>query len=123
MFKVAIPILGVSSSLSAEAFYCGKLGFRRAYAYRPNPERTDPCYMGVVRDGAHIVLSSFDGDGPPGSRNVQIYVDNLVEVRDEFRSTGVELPADILDQTWGNLEINLRDPDGNRIAIAQDKGE
>ena len=49
MFKVALPILGVSSSEAAEEFYCGKLGFQRIYAYRPNPKTLDPCYMGVVR--------------------------------------------------------------------------
>jgi catechol 2,3-dioxygenase-like lactoylglutathione lyase family enzyme len=121
VFKIAIPILGVSSSLAAEQFYVGKLGFRRAYAYRPAPEQSDPCYLGVIRDGAHIVLSSFESDGPPGARNVQIYVDDILQVRDEFRAAGVELQGDVLDQTWGNVEINLKDPDGNRIVVAQDK--
>ncbi|MET0411914.1 MAG: hypothetical protein ABW217_11495 [Polyangiaceae bacterium] len=55
MFKIALPILGVTSSLAAEAFWCGKLG-------------------------------------------------------------------DLLDQDWGNLEINLVDQDGNRIVISQSKG-
>ena len=58
MFKVALPILGVSSSEAAEEFYCGKLGFQRIYAYRPSATALDPCYMGVVRDEAHI-----DGEG------------------------------------------------------------
>ena len=52
MFKVALPILGVSSSEASEKFYCGKLGFRRVYAWRPHPTKLDPCYMGVVRDAS-----------------------------------------------------------------------
>ena len=121
MFRIAIPILGVSNSLVAEKFYCEQLRFRRKYAYRPNPEKLDPCWMGVVRDGAHIVLSSFQSDGPPGSRNVQIYVDDVVALQREFKEAGVASVGEVLDQTWGNLEINLVDPDGNRLNFAQDK--
>ena len=121
MFKVAIPILGVSQSLVAEQFYREKLGFRRAYAYRPDPALADPCYMGLVRDGAHLVISSFGGDGPAGSRSVQIYVDDILGTRDELVAAGVALDGDVMDQTWGNLEINLRDPDGNLLVLAEDK--
>src|SRR5690348_14672102 len=65
MLKIAVPILGVTNSAVSEKFYCGQLGFRRAYAHRPDPAKHDPCYMGVVRDGAHIVLSSFAGMDHP----------------------------------------------------------
>jgi uncharacterized glyoxalase superfamily protein PhnB len=123
MFKIALPILGVTSSRAAEAFWCDKLGFRRKYAYRPNPEKSDPCYMGVVRDGAHIVLSSFGNDGPPGARNVQIYVEDIRAVRSELVAAGVDVGGELLDQDWGNLELNLVDQDGNRIVVSQSKGE
>lgn len=122
MFRVAVPVLGVSSSLDAEAFYCDKLGFRRIYAYRPKQGSAEPGYVGVARDGAQVALSSFPGDGPPGGRVIQIYVDDVRAVRDELVQAGVKLEGDVMDQTWGNLEINLVDPDGNRIVIAQDKG-
>ena len=122
MFRQAVPILGVANTAVAEDFYCGHLGFRRAYAYRPDPEKVDPCYMGLVRDAAHLVVSSFGGDGPPGSRNVQIYVDDVAAIFEEFKGEGVSLLGEILDQTWGNLEFSLDDPDGNRLIIAQDRG-
>jgi catechol 2,3-dioxygenase-like lactoylglutathione lyase family enzyme len=103
MLKIAIPILGVESSDVAESFYCEKLGFRQAYAYRQDSKQRDPCWMGVVRDGAHIVLSSFPGDGPPGNRTVQIYVDDAASLQEEFREAGAAGPEGLLDQTWGNL--------------------
>ena len=34
MFKLAIPVLHVSNSATAEEFYCRRLGFRRDFAYR-----------------------------------------------------------------------------------------
>ena len=122
MFKIALPILGISDSAVAEKFYCGQLGFRRVHAYRPNPARQDPCWMVVVRDGARLVLSSFQGDGPPGTRGVQIYVEDAAALRREFLEAGVQGVGEILDQTWGNLEFNLKDPDGNGLGFAQEKG-
>ena len=121
MFRIAVPILGVASSEDAEAFYCGKLGFRKIYAYRPDPEKVDPCYMGIQRDDAHIVVSSFPGDGPPGTRGVQIYVDDVKAVYSEFKQNGAPVDGDIQDQDWGNLEIGLQDPDGNGLTISQSK--
>jgi catechol 2,3-dioxygenase-like lactoylglutathione lyase family enzyme len=121
MFKIALPILGISDSAATERFYCGRLGFRLAHAYRPDPRRQDPCWMVVVRDGARLVLSSFQGDGPPGSRNVQIYVDDAAALRRELLEAGVTGVGEILDQTWGNLEFGVIDPDGNRIGFAQEK--
>lgn len=120
MFKLAVPILGVSKSEQAEAFYCGKLGFRRKFAYRPALERADPCYMGIVRDVAHLVISSFDPDGPPGTRTAQIFVDDVAALRDELIRAGVTV-SEIVDQEWGNLEMGVTDPDGNRIGFSQVK--
>jgi catechol 2,3-dioxygenase-like lactoylglutathione lyase family enzyme len=122
MFKLAVPILGVSKSQQAEAFYCGKLGFRREFAWRPAPDQADPCYMGIVRDTAHMVISSFPPDGPPGTRTVQIFVEDVAALRDELIRAGVDSVSEILDQDWGNLEMGIADPDGNRIGFSQVKG-
>ena len=121
-FKIALPILAVKSSDAAEDFYGGKLGFRTAYAYRPKPEQRDPCWLGVVRDGAHVVLSSFSGDGTPGSRSLQIYVENVGAVQRELRAAGVACGDELMDQDYGNLEFQVRDPDGNQLIFAQEQG-
>jgi len=110
MFKIALPILGVTSSVVAEKFYCEKLGFRRAYAYRPNPQELDPCWLGVIRDGAHLVLSSFAGDGPPGTRNVQLLVDDVAALQQEFTKAGVDCGGEIQDQSWGTSGVQRRRP-------------
>lgn len=120
MFQIALPILGVSQSAVAEDFYCGRLGFRRAYVHRPNPQKADPCWMGIVRGGAQLVLSSFEGDGPPGSRGTQILIEDAAGIQREFRNAGVAC-GEIVDENWGHLEFNVDDPDGNRLNFAQDK--
>jgi uncharacterized glyoxalase superfamily protein PhnB len=119
MFRRAVPILGVSKSAEAEAFYCIKLGFRREFAYRPAPDRLDPCYMGIGRDDAHMVISSFPPDGPPGSRTVQIFVENVAALREELAGAGVAPLTAIVDQEWGTLDLGIRDPDGNGITFSQ----
>lgn len=79
MFKHAVPILGASSSVAAEAFYCGKLGFERVYAYRPAPDQRNTCWMGLSRDGAHFVIPSFRNI-PAGKQSVQIYVEDVASL-------------------------------------------
>ena len=34
MLKLAVPLIHVSNSATAEEFYCGRLGFRREFAHR-----------------------------------------------------------------------------------------
>ena len=114
MFKLAIPVLHVSRSVAAEEFYCTRLGFRRHFAFRPDPTRPDPCYMGLSRDGASLHLSSFSGDGASGGV-VFIVVDDVDALHGELSGKGVRIDMAPTDQTWGNREMYVRDPDNNSI--------
>jgi hypothetical protein len=66
VFQLAIPALHVSSTAAAEQFYCRQLGFRKQFAYRPDPAAADPCYLGLTRDAARLHVSSFPGDAVAG---------------------------------------------------------
>jgi hypothetical protein len=47
LLKSAIPVFRVSRSEAAEAFYCGRLGFRREFTHRPDTLcRTTPARPG-----------------------------------------------------------------------------
>ena len=66
MFKLAIPVLHVSSSVAAEKFYCDCLGFRQKFAYRPfggpdlNPTRHEmPLICGVESARGYAPRSVF----------------------------------------------------------------
>jgi uncharacterized glyoxalase superfamily protein PhnB len=112
MIKVATPVLHVSNAAAAEEFYCDKLGFCLEFAHRGDESLSDPCYMGISRDGVWIHLSSFSGDGVSGGV-VNLLVDNVDAYHAEFVSKGVAIHLEPVDQTWGTREMYVKDPDGN----------
>ena len=118
MFKLAIPVMHVCSSVAAEEFYCKRLGFRLEFAYRIDESKPDPCYMGLVRDDAWLHLSSFSGDGVSGSC-VYVLVDDVDGLHDELLQRSVRIDLEPTDQTWGNREMYVRDPDGNAIRFVR----
>jgi catechol 2,3-dioxygenase-like lactoylglutathione lyase family enzyme len=113
MFKLAIPVLHVSSSAAAEEFYCNHLGFRQEFAYRPFGS-PDPCYMAVARDDARLHLSSFSGDGVSGGV-VYLLVDDVDGLHEELLRKNVRIDTGPIDQDWGNREMYVKDADGNSI--------
>ena len=118
MFKLAVPVLHVGSSATAEKFYCDDLGFERAFAYRIDETRADPCYMGLTRDDAWLHVSSFSGDGVSGTC-VYLLVDDVDVLHEELARRGVAIAMPPTDQTWGNREMYVRDPDGNQVRFIQ----
>lgn len=114
MIKVAIPLLHVSNAASAVEFYCGKLGFRLEFAHRGDGTKTDPCYMGVSRDGVWMHLSSFSGDGIAGGV-VNLIVEDVDALHAGFVEKGVRIAVEPVDQTWGSREMYVRDGDENCV--------
>ena len=120
MFKFAIPVLHVVSSVGAEEFYCNRLGFRRDFAYRPFGG-LDPCYMGLVRDAVELHVSSFPGDGGP--RGVAfLLVEDLDGLHAELTAKDVVISLPPTEQSWGNREMYIDDPDGNSLRFVQARG-
>jgi catechol 2,3-dioxygenase-like lactoylglutathione lyase family enzyme len=120
MFKFAIPVLHAASSAAAEEFYCGRLGFTQAFAYRPFGG-ADPCYMGLTRDNVEVHVSSFSGDGVAGGV-VFLGVEDLDALHKELKAKGVVIDLEPTDQSWGNREMYVHDPDGNSIRFVQSGG-
>jgi catechol 2,3-dioxygenase-like lactoylglutathione lyase family enzyme len=112
--KLAIPVLHVSRAAAAQEFYCGKLGFKLEFARRADETMADPCYMGISRDGVWIHLSSFSGDGVGGGV-VNLVVDSVDALHDEFVAKGVAIAVGPVDQTWGTREMYVKDADGNSL--------
>jgi catechol 2,3-dioxygenase-like lactoylglutathione lyase family enzyme len=111
-------VLHVASAARAEAFCCDRLGFEKGFAYRLDPARADPCYLGLVRDQARLHVSSFAGDSVAGAA-VYLLVDDVDRLHEELRANGVAIELEPTDQTWGNREMYVRDPDGNCIRFIE----
>ena len=121
MFNLAIPVLYVRSAAAAEEFYCGQLGFRRDFAYRVDYAWADPCYMGVTRDGVELHLSSFPWDAVAGGA-VFLLVKDAEALHAEVVAKGVAIRLPPTDQSWGNREMYVSDPDGNSIRFVHGNG-
>ena len=117
----AIPVLHVSDARAAEKFYCEGLGFQQRFAWRPDEGKADPCYMGLVRDGVLLHVSSFIGDGVAGGV-ANFYVDDLEALHDEFRQRGVPIQVEPTNQDWGTREMYVEDPDGNSLRFVLSRG-
>jgi uncharacterized glyoxalase superfamily protein PhnB len=114
LFKLAIPLLHVSNSAVTEEFYCNRLGFRREFAHRFDDTKSDPCYMGLMRDGVWLHVSSFSGDGVSGGV-VNLLVEDVDALHEELVAKGVRIDTGPVDQTWGTREMYVKDADGNSI--------
>jgi len=121
MFKFAIPVLHVSAAAVAEEFYCKRLGFTPVFAYRVNDRQPDPCYMGLERDNVEVHVSSFSGDGVAGGV-VFIGVEDVDQLHKELKDKGVTIDLEPTDQSWGNREMYVTDPDGNSIRFVHRGG-
>ncbi|GAB2871472.1 glyoxalase superfamily protein [Streptomyces mayteni] len=105
MEEKVIPILRVADAAAAVAWY-RRLGFVQQWEHRFEPGF--PVFTEVARGGVRLFLSEHEGDARPDTL-VYLRVRDVDTVAAEF---GVEPEA----APWGR-EIELRDPDGNRLRI------
>jgi catechol 2,3-dioxygenase-like lactoylglutathione lyase family enzyme len=117
----AVPLLRVTWMGRALDFYRGKLGFVVRSEYRGDPERADPAYVVLGHGDIHIHLSSFPGDGQTGAR-LMVFVRNIDDLHADLRARGVEIELEPTDQTWGNREMYVFDPDANQLRFTQPVG-
>lgn len=102
-----IPILRVADAAASVAWY-RRLGFAQVFEHRFDPGF--PAYVGIRREGAQLHLSEHDGDARPDTL-VYLWVDAIAPIAAEFDAALSEAP-------WA-LEVELTDPDGNRLRIGQ----
>jgi len=120
MLRSAIPVIHVADAAAAEAFYCQKLGFTVVSSWRADPQRANPAYLTIERDGVRLHVTSFK-DGTVGiwTSNVYVFVDDVNRLFDELTSRGVVAVSRPVDQSWGTREFGVRDADRNVISFGQ----
>jgi len=107
MTEQIIPIFRVADAEAAFSWYT-RLGFERDFEHRFEPGL--PLYLGIRRGDVRIHLSEHVGDAKPGSL-AYVWVEDVDAVAAEFGVT-------VHSEPWAR-EIQLRDPDGNRLRIGQ----
>jgi uncharacterized glyoxalase superfamily protein PhnB len=117
MITSAIPVIAISDSVRSEDYYCRVLGFNKMFAYRPDPAKSDPCYLGVSRDGVCLHLHSFKPERA-GMTDAFLWVAEVDELHAELTDRGAVVHMAPTDQTWGTREVGIRDPDGNVLVFA-----
>jgi catechol 2,3-dioxygenase-like lactoylglutathione lyase family enzyme len=106
MDEEVIPILRVANAATAVGWY-ERLGFAKEWEHRFEPDM--PAFVSIARGRARLFLSEHQGDARPDTL-VYLVVGNIDAVVAEFG-----LPED--EPPYG-CEIELRDPDGNRLRIS-----
>lgn len=106
MDEEAIPILHVKDAAVAVAWY-GRLGFTQQWEHRFEPGF--PAFVEVARGRVRLFLSEHKGDARPDTL-VYLRVRDVDAIADEFGAQAEDAP-------WAAREIELRDPDGNRLRV------
>lgn len=105
MDEEVIPILRVEDAAAAVAWYA-RLGFTEQWEHRFEPGF--PAFVEVARGGVRLFLSEHQGDARPDTL-IYLRVRDVETIASEFGVQVEEAP-------WAR-EIELRDPDGNRLRI------
>ncbi len=104
-----IPILRVQDGVRATEWYA-RLGFVKEGEHRFGPGYT--AFITVARGRVKLFLSEHEGDARP---DTLIYL----RVRD-IEPIAAEFGAVVEDAPWAR-EIELKDPDSNRLRIGQSR--
>ena len=104
-----VPILHVKNAHKTATWY-ERLGFEVEGEHQFAPGL--PYYLFLAGGQIHLHLSEHQGDARPGTL-LYFYVNEVAQIAAEFG-------AEIIDQPWAR-EVQLTDPDGNRLRIGERK--
>lgn len=111
-FHVPIPVLRIFEEAKALEFYVEFLGFTVDWK---NGGGATPLYTQVSLGECRLQLSEHFGDGTPGSL-VKVRVSGLDEYQRDLLAKQYRHSRPSIDvQTWGEREMSIPDPFGNRI--------
>ncbi len=115
------PILFVRDVTAAARFYAGVLGFKVDFLHGE-----PPFYGAVSRDGVVLHLRHVDQPNfaELAAREESLILatiesDDVRALATEFETAGADLVQPLVQQPWGGLDFQVRDPDGNRISFVQ----
>jgi catechol 2,3-dioxygenase-like lactoylglutathione lyase family enzyme len=102
-----IPVLRVADAARAVAWYA-RLHFQQEWEHRFKPGF--PAFVSIARGRVHLYLSEHAGDARPDTL-LHLNVSDIDAIAAEF-----DHPVD--EEGEAGRQVNLVDPDGNRLRIA-----
>jgi catechol 2,3-dioxygenase-like lactoylglutathione lyase family enzyme len=107
MDEEVVPVLYVEDAARAVAWY-QRLGFHKEWEHQFEPGF--PWFVSVARSRVRLYLSEHKGDARPNTL-IHLYVRDIDAVSGEFG-------APIDEEGLAGREVELQDPDGNRLRVA-----
>jgi catechol 2,3-dioxygenase-like lactoylglutathione lyase family enzyme len=110
-----IPALRINEYDEAKEFYVGRLGFVIDWEHRF--ESDYPVFMQVSKENVSFYLTEHAGDCEMGGLTY-LYVADVDSWYDLCLAHGIVPNHQPEDKPWGNREMRIYDPDGNRLCFA-----
>jgi hypothetical protein len=107
MGEEVVPVLYVEHASRAVAWY-ERLGFQKEWEHQFEPGL--PSFVSVARGHVRLYLSEHKGDARPNTL-IHLYVTDIDTVAQEFAVT-------VDEEGLAGREVELEDPDGNRLRVA-----
>jgi uncharacterized glyoxalase superfamily protein PhnB len=112
------PILRIFDEAKAREFYVGFLGFTIDFEHRYGDNF--PLYMGISHGSCLLHLSEHHGDSCPGAA-IRIATNNVAALCTEMLAKNYKYakPGAPEPTSWGEPELTITDPFGNKLTFYQ----
>lgn len=98
-------------------FYTRTLGFREAFVLRDEQGRPSLAYLQASRT-SFVEIFPASANRPPGLAHLALEVENLKELAERLKQSGVKVEEPRTGRTKASLTF-LADPDGTRIELLE----
>ena len=114
-FRNTTPVLRIFDETKAKEFYVKFLGFAVDWEHRF--EEGLPLYMQVSKDGCILHLSEHHGDCCPGAA-MRIETDELEAFHEALAAKRYKNARPGIEKMpWGDMDMSVTDPFGNRLTF------
>jgi len=138
--KGITPILNVTSLVQSFEWFA-KLGWRKCWDWKGDPDSPDVPTFGAVASGEFELFLCKDSQGGRGRSHLKmtggpdgsdaadkgvwmsIWVEDVDAVHRECLAQGIEVTFPPTDEPWGVREMHIRHPDGHVFRISKGKEE
>ncbi|TVP90252.1 VOC family protein [Alkalibacterium sp.] len=101
------------------AFYCDKLGFKKAFEIHDDEDKPWIVYVKVAEDS----FLEFFYDGPNEEKSqvdhICFEVENIDKEAERMRSKGIPFAAELSKGKDNNYQFWIKDPDGNWLEFME----